>query len=68
LARQRASLAKKASDVGWLSGLRDDGHALSAIHAEPSRNWKVEALAEMAAMSRSAFAARLLAAVGQTPL
>lgn len=62
--------AHHRNHVGWLSGLRDDriGHALSAIHAEPSRNWTVEMLARIAGMSRSGFAARFLEVVGQTPL
>jgi AraC-like DNA-binding protein len=55
---------------GWLSGLGDEhiGRALSAMHEEPSKNWTVEDLAEIAALSRSAFAARFTAVVGETPL
>ncbi len=57
-------------NLGWLSGLRDQqiGRALSAIHDEPARDWKVEDLAEVAGMSRSAFAAKFSDIVGQTPL
>ena len=57
-------------NLGWLSGLRDEqiGRALSALHDDPSREWKVEFLAEIAGMSRSAFAARFSDIVGQTPL
>jgi AraC-like DNA-binding protein len=62
--------AKNPGNLGWLSGLSDPGigRALSAIHEEPARNWTVESLAEIAGLSRSAFAARFSGAVGQTPL
>jgi AraC-like DNA-binding protein len=62
--------AKRPGALGWLSGLSDAqvGRALSALHEEPNRNWTVESLAEVAGLSRSAFAARFLAVVGQTPL
>ncbi len=57
-------------NLGWLSGLNDPlvGRALSAIHEEPSRHWTVEHLAEVAGLSRSAFATRFAEMVGQTPL
>lgn len=66
----RAWGANSPSRRGWLSGLSDPqiGRALSAIHDEPARNWTVEALAEIAGLSRSAFAARFADAVGKTPL
>ena len=62
--------AKRPGAVGWLSGLSDPqvGRALSALHEEPARAWTVEALADVAGLSRSAFAARFLDVVGQTPL
>lgn len=55
---------------GWLGALRDAaiGRALEAIHATPERAWTVESLAAEAAMSRSAFAARFTALVGEPPL
>ena len=58
------------NNLGWMSGLRDDriGKALSAIHAEPTQAWTVEALADVAGMSRSSFAVHFLDIVGQTPL
>lgn len=43
------------------------GRALAAIHAEPACDWRVERLAELASMSRSAFARRFHDLVGQTP-
>lgn len=55
---------------GWLGALRDPqiGAALSAIHHELANPWTVEALATRVAMSRSAFAARFSALVGEGPL
>ncbi len=44
------------------------GTALSAIHESVNTPWTVESLAEAAGMSRSAFAARFKALLGQTPL
>lgn len=62
--------AESPTNLGWLSGLVDPmiGKALSAIHEEPGRAWTVEALAGVAGLSRSAFAARFTDVVGQTPL
>ena len=40
---------------------------LAAIHLQPERNWTVEALARMMGTSRSAFAQRFVAVVGETP-
>lgn len=40
---------------------------MNAIHANPAKSWKLETLAELAAMSRSKFAEAFKAAVGQTP-
>jgi AraC-like DNA-binding protein len=56
--------------LGWLAGIADPpvGRALTAIHADPARRWTVEALADIAGLSRSAFAARFAASVGETPL
>ena len=55
---------------GWLAALRDEqvGRALGSIHREPGRRWTVAALAEQAAMSRSAFSARFSELVGEPPL
>ncbi|WP_020655523.1 AraC family transcriptional regulator [Massilia niastensis] len=55
---------------GWLAA-NADRHlalALEAMHGDPGHDWTVESLARMAGMSRSAFAARFKAVVGQTPL
>jgi AraC-like DNA-binding protein len=62
--------AKSPSNLGWLSGFVDPmiGKALTALHERPARRWTVEGLAEVAGLSRSAFAARFSEVVGQTPL
>jgi AraC-like DNA-binding protein len=56
-----------AARRGWLGALRDRhvGRALALIHREPARDWTVESLAAELAMSRSAFAARFTALVGE---
>lgn len=55
---------------GWVAALADDGvgAALRAIHADVSRRWTLAELADVAAMSRSAFAAAFKAKVGTPPL
>jgi AraC-like DNA-binding protein len=55
---------------GWLRAIFDPqmGTALSAIHDSVNTPWTVESLAEVAGMSRSAFAARFKELLGQTPL
>jgi AraC-like DNA-binding protein len=54
----------------WLRAIFDPqiGAALKAVHQNVDRGWTVEALAETAGMSRSAFAARFKELLGQTPL
>jgi len=58
------------SASGWLRGLADPPIAatLQAIHANPAEQWTVERLAAEAHLSRSAFAERFKAIVGETPL
>jgi AraC-like DNA-binding protein len=55
---------------GWLAALRDDqvGHALTAIHRAPDRDWSVALLAREAGMSRSAFSARFTDLVGESAM
>jgi AraC-like DNA-binding protein len=68
---QALRLHLDASDgVGWLFALSDRqvGAALAAIHREPARRWTVERLAAEAGMSRSSFAARFRARVGDGPI
>lgn len=52
---------------GWLAALRDRqiGRALALIHRRPADNWTLVSLAQAAGMSRSAFAARFTALIGQ---
>lgn len=54
------------AQTGWLGALQDRqlGRALSLIHREPEKDWSLGALADAAAMSRSAFAARFSEKVG----
>ena len=55
---------------GWLGALHDPhlGSVLQAVHRDPSRDWTVADLAEIAALSRSAFAARFTELLGTPPL
>ncbi|WP_419751946.1 AraC family transcriptional regulator [Geodermatophilus sp. CPCC 206100] len=57
-------------EVGWLQGLRDPhlATALAALHADLAAPWTLERLARSAGLSRSAFAARFAATVGQPPM
>jgi AraC-like DNA-binding protein len=52
---------------GWLGALQDPqlGRALRAVHADPGGAWTVAALAREAGLSRSLFAARFTALVGE---
>lgn len=56
--------------VGWLFALGDKqmNLALTALHHDPARRWTVGSLAECAGMSRTSFAVRFRARVGQPPL
>jgi len=55
--------------TGWLAAVRnpDLGRVLAAIHLDPSRDWSVGELARYMGASRSAFAERFAATVGETP-
>ncbi|HUK32589.1 MAG TPA: AraC family transcriptional regulator [Vicinamibacterales bacterium] len=56
--------------LGWLSAVRDPvvGQVLSALHSQPREDWTVERLARLAGLSRSVFAERFTAMVGQPPM
>ena len=58
------------SASGWLRGLADPpiAAALQAIHADPAALWTVERLAAEVHLSRSAFAERFKAIVGESPM
>jgi AraC-like DNA-binding protein len=55
---------------GWLGALRDRqiGAALAHLHKAPEKGWTNATLAEAVGMSRSRFAARFSALVGDPPL
>ncbi len=57
-------------ETGWLAGLRDTaiGKALALMHTEPNREWCAEGLASAVNLSRSAFAERFTALIGQPPM
>lgn len=59
-----------AAQTGWLGALQDRriGRAISLMHRSPAQAWTVESLAQASAMSRSAFAQRFTALVGQGAL
>jgi len=56
--------------VGWLFALADKhmGAAISAMHEEPARRWRLQLLAARAGMSRSSFALRFKQTVGASPM
>ena len=67
----RAHLAEGArGGVNWLFALADKqmSAAIDAMHADPSRRWTLQDLAERAGMSRSTFALRFKETVGSSPM
>lgn len=56
--------------VGWFFALADKqlSAALAAIHADPAHRWTLQTLAERAGMSRSSFALKFKATVGETAM
>jgi AraC-like DNA-binding protein len=66
----RTHIAGSQCQVGGLRALADPqiGKALSLIHERPAESWTVEKLAAAVALSRSGFAARFSALVGEPPL
>ncbi|HQR70777.1 MAG TPA: AraC family transcriptional regulator [Burkholderiaceae bacterium] len=66
----RGYLADRPQSTGLFAALRDPAlrRALDAMHADVERAWTVDDLAAVAAMSRSAFASRFQAVLGQTPV
>lgn len=59
-----------AADVGWFSALSDPklGSAIRAMQSDPARPWTLDALARIAGMSRSSFAASFHRRVGEPPI
>ena len=65
----RITVARGDTGTGFLRAL---GHpqlsrALTAMHADPAHAWTLDAMAEVAAMSRSSFASAFRRKVGETP-
>lgn len=58
------------AQTGWLAGLRDPvvGQALAALHGDPCQSWTVDGLARLIGLSRSVFAERFTAMVGEPPM
>ncbi len=66
----RTWAASQSHPNSWIGAIGDEriGRALNAIHAAPYDPWTVDSLAGLAAMSRSIFAERFTARVGEAPL
>lgn len=66
----RTWAANQSRPKNWLGGLGEEriGRVLNAIHADPYRPWTLSELSHIAAMSRSIFAERFTARVGEAPL
>lgn len=66
----RRATTHEEGRCGELKGLGDPrlARALAQLHAEPAANWTLASLGRVAGLSRSAFAARFLAKVGEPPL
>ncbi|WP_144875081.1 helix-turn-helix domain-containing protein [Microbacterium sp. 1.5R] len=65
----RAWAANGCAPEGWPTASRDPflDRVVEAIHDQPGREWTVESLASVGAMSRSAFAERFRLAIGRSP-
>ncbi len=66
----REHARRTATSAGFAAALADPhvGRALRALHREPARAWTLAQLAREAGLSRSAFAQRFRARVGETPM
>jgi AraC-like DNA-binding protein len=66
----RAHIQQSEDVAGMLAALRDRKicAALGCMHRYPEKRWTLESLARELGMSRSAFAARFSALVGQAPM
>lgn len=60
----------RAGEVGWIYALGDRriSMALNAMHQDVARRWTIQTLADCASMSRSTFALRFKARVGEAPM
>ncbi len=66
----REKINDESQSSGFAAALRDlrIQKVLEAIHNDPAQDWTVESLAAIAAMSRSAFAAKFKSLLDETPL
>jgi AraC-like DNA-binding protein len=67
----RAQLAVDSEAAApWIHEMQDSriGAALDLIHGDPAKQWTVARLASAVAMSRSSFAPRFVASVGEPPM
>jgi AraC-like DNA-binding protein len=65
----RAWLAEQPDQPSWLHALNEPrlARVLAAVHEDPSQDWSVEKLAQVAGMSRSPFSERFTDVVGESP-
>lgn len=65
----RRALAQHQTEPGLLAGLAHPQlrNAITAMHAEPARNWTLDDMAASAALSRSSFAKLFKDTLGMTP-
>ena len=65
----RKAIDRGATQPGLLAGLSDPRlrHAVGALLEEPARAWRMEALAELSALSRSQFMLSFRRTLGMTP-
>ena len=66
----RCHLAEATPAAGWLALLADRqlSRAVEAMHDDPARPWRVDALAAEAGLSRTAFAIRFRRVSDETPM
>jgi len=65
----RAFIEKNKSERGFIAAIQDEriSKVLKEIHSSIEKDWSLEQLAQIAAMSRTSFANRFKILVGQTP-
>jgi AraC-like DNA-binding protein len=56
--------------AGFLAAVKDEriARALTLLHRAPDKDWRVDALAREAGMSRTVFSERFTSFLGQTPM
>lgn len=65
----RAYIEKNKSVNGFIAAIQDEriSGVLKEIHSSPQQDWKIEQLAQIAAMSRTSFSNRFKMLTGETP-